>query len=104
MTPEQMLQHATQFRLPLTNTVGGYGEIVIERGEGPHRHKWAITDGAFTNRQIWIEAYGGWTPASSISLATAYDLTLDEAFKLGQRVVEIETARLEAEINSIPNA
>lgn len=99
-TPVEMLKYATQFRLPLTNTLGGYGEVTIQRGEGQHRERWAVTDGSLHRLQIWTE-HDGWRYITDIGATAAYRHTLDQAFEVAQRVVEIESACLEAEINAI---
>jgi len=94
------LAFATQFRLPLTNKVGGYGEITIQRGEGDQRHLWAVTDGAFTGIQAWTEP-DGWRYISDIGRAAAYRHTLRDAFDLARRAVEVESACWEAQINAL---
>lgn len=103
MQPETLLQYATQLRIPLTNDVGGYGEITIQRGEGPYRNKWAVTDGSLTSLQVWTSP-DGWQPISRLGWAGAYTHTLDEAFALGRQVAEIEGACTEAQFNAIRNA
>ncbi|MFD0405551.1 hypothetical protein [Kitasatospora sp. NPDC127116] len=105
-TATDMLRYATQFRLPLTNIVGGYGEITIQRGEGEYRDKWAVTDGAFTGLRAWAEPDGwtdgaGWQYIGDIGRANAYRYTLEEAFEVGHRAVEIESACCEAEVAAI---
>ncbi|MEV8324568.1 hypothetical protein [Kitasatospora sp. NPDC056731] len=99
-TKAEVLRYATQFRLPLTNTVGGYGEVTIQRGESQYRDKWAVTDGAFTGLRAWTDP-DGWQYISDIGRANAYRYTLEEAFEVGCRVVEIESACYEAEINAV---
>ncbi|MFJ9771186.1 hypothetical protein ACIRVF_08075 [Kitasatospora sp. NPDC101157] len=104
--PSAILQYASQFRLPLTNTVGGYGEITIQRGEDLYHDKWAVTDGAFSGCRAWTEADGwtagsGWQYISDIGRANAYRYTLQEAFEVARRVVEIESACSEAEVAAI---
>lgn len=94
------LAFATQFRLPLTNTVGGYGEVTIERGAGDYRDLWAVTDGSLTELRAWVEP-DGWRHITDVGWAVAYHHTLREAFALGRQVVEIESACLEAQINAL---
>lgn len=94
------LTFATQFRLPLTNRVGGYGEVTIERGAGDYRDRWAVTDGSLVRLRVWTGA-DGWRFISDIGWAAAYRHTLRDAFTLARRAVEIESACYEAQINAL---
>lgn len=94
------LAFATQFRLPLTNEYGGYGEVTIERGAGDYRDLWAVTDGSLTRLRVWVDP-DGWQYITEIGWAGAYRHTLREAFTLGRQVVEIESACLDAQISAL---
>lgn len=91
LTLEAQLDLAAEFRIPCTNTNGGYAEVAVERS---HASKlWAVTDGAFTGRRVWHD--GGWQYLSDIGRTAAYRHSREEALALGQHVAEIEGADID---------
>lgn len=87
-----------EFRIPLTNTLGGYGEVCVER-RGDH---WAVTDGAYTCRRVWQD--DGWTYIGTVGLEAAYVLPLDAALELGHRVARIEGDRTDERLRAFQEA
>lgn len=85
---------AREFRIPLTSELGGYGEVVVERGGGT----WAVTVGAFSGKQAWL--HGVWRYISDVGRAAVFTHTLDEALALGREVAAIESARTDADIRA----
>lgn len=91
---EQQVALAHEFRVPLTNEVGGYGEVVVEKDSGLNR--WAVTDGALTGKCAWADGY--WQHISDIGRKAAYAYALDEALDLAHQVAEFEGAAYEAQV------
>jgi hypothetical protein len=84
---------ATELRVPLPTTAGGYREIVVQRWH-VGADQWAVTDGTNTNRKVWVD--DGWRPLRDLMVDDAFRYTLDDAITLAQQVVEHEGAGLEA--------
>lgn len=92
---------AQEFRVPLTNTVGGYGEVVVRRwtlGED----RWQVTDGSMTDPKVWAD--GGWLSIGSVGMEKAHPYTLDEALKTAHQVAEYEGATFEAWVKGTDSA
>lgn len=84
---------ATEFHIPLTNAVGGYGEVVVRRLR-PGADRWTVTDAANTNAKAWID--GDWKPITDLGMDAAHPYSLDEALKTAHQVAEYEGATHEA--------
>lgn len=92
---------AQEFRVPLTNSVGGYGEVVVRRWTLA-QDRWQVTDGSLTDPKVWID--GQWLPITSVGLEKAHPYTLDEALKTAHQVAEYEGATFEAWVKATKNA
>lgn len=88
---------AYELHVPLTNEIGGYGEIVIRRATLAD-DAWLITDGATTNARIWID--GDWRPYSDYGIRAAHCYTLDQAITEARQVAEYEGAAFEAHVRA----
>lgn len=88
----------TEFHVPLTNAVGGYGEVVARRMT-LDSDKWQVTDGANANRQVWVE--GEWKAITSLGMDAAHPYSLDEALKVAHQVAEFEGATFEAWVRAL---
>ncbi|MFF3256501.1 hypothetical protein ACFYWP_37220 [Actinacidiphila glaucinigra] len=86
-----------EFRIPLTNGVGGHGEIVVRRLTLAH-DRWQITDGAASNARVWIA--DDWKPINDVGLEAAHPYSLDEALTVAHQVAEYEGAAYEAEVRA----
>jgi hypothetical protein len=84
---------AQEFRVPLSNAVGGYGEVVVRRWTLA-QDRWQVTDGSVTDPKVWID--GQWLSIASVGLEKAHPYTLDEALKTAHQVAEYEGAAFEA--------
>ncbi|OEV14065.1 hypothetical protein [Streptomyces nanshensis] len=91
---EQQLALAREFRVPLPNQVGGYGEITVEKDPG--LNLWAVTDGAFSGKRAWVDGF--WQHLTDIGRTAAYTHPLDEALELAYQVAEFEGAVYETEV------
>ncbi|MGW0334262.1 hypothetical protein ACWD0J_20740 [Streptomyces sp. NPDC003011] len=91
----------SEFRIPLANTAGGYGEIVGRR-QSLKLDQWQITDGANSNRKVWVA--GDWRPIADLSMDAAHPYTLHQALQVAAQVAEYEGATLEALVNALENA
>ncbi|OEV14070.1 hypothetical protein [Streptomyces nanshensis] len=91
---EQQLALAREFRVPLPNQVGGYGEITVEKDPG--LRLWAVTDGALSGKRAWVD--GDWQRLTDIGRPAAYTHPLDEALELAHQVAEFEGAAYEAQV------
>lgn len=89
---------AVELRVPLPNTAGGYGEIVVQRWTLA-ADQWAVTDGANTNRQAWID--NDWRPLRDANAADAFRYALDEAITVAHQVAEYEGAVSEAQARAL---
>ncbi|MCZ0983879.1 hypothetical protein O1L60_44760 [Streptomyces diastatochromogenes] len=100
---EELAEKAGEFRVPLTNTLGGYGELIVERGPGPFDHLWAVTDGAQREKRFWhVGAAGaGWYYLSDTGPSFAYKHDLTAALALAEEVAALEGARLDKEIAAV---
>lgn len=85
---------AREFRIPLTNTMGGYGEVTVERGDTG----WAVTDGAIGGKQTWVD--GSWRYITDVGRTAAFAHTLDQAIALGHEVAAIEGARIDTVVGA----
>lgn len=89
---------ASEFRVPLPEGLGGYGELVVQR-ESSDSDRWAITDGAAVDPMAWVDP-DGWREISKVGRAKAYVYDLDEALDVAEQVARIEqeqhTARVAA--------
>ncbi|MFE3326828.1 hypothetical protein [Streptomyces sp. NPDC059176] len=90
VTEHNAIALAREFRIPMTNELGGYGEVVVERGDT----KWAVTDGATTGKQAWVN--GAWRYITDVGRVAVFTLSLQEALALGHEVAAIESARTDA--------
>ncbi|MFB7852817.1 hypothetical protein ACFC34_38190 [Streptomyces sp. NPDC056053] len=91
-----VLELASEFRIPVPDTgAGGHAEIVVHRERGG-TGRWAVTDGALTGRQAWVEGQG-WQYISEIGRTAAYAHPRDEALLLALRVAGAEAARRRTE-------
>ncbi|MEV1040399.1 hypothetical protein AB0J01_27670 [Streptomyces sp. NPDC050204] len=97
-----LLEKARDFRIPVRNTLGGYGELTIERGPGPYDDRWAVTDGALRGKRFWHEGLGGagWHYLSDTGPSLAYRHDLVTVVTLGEKVAAIEGARIDAEVKA----
>lgn len=84
---------ATEFRVPLTNEAGGYGEVVVRRLR-LGADKWCVTDGANSQSKVWVD--GQWTAITDLGLDAAHPYSLDEALTTAHQVAEYEGATYEA--------
>lgn len=84
---------AYEFHVPLSNQEGGYGEVVVRRWTLTD-DLWEITDGANTNRQVWID--DAWQPVADVGLTTSHRYALDQALVVARQVAEYEGATYEA--------
>ncbi|MEW1565767.1 hypothetical protein AB0454_22610 [Streptomyces sp. NPDC093509] len=92
---------AQEFRIPLTNSVGGYGEVVVRRWTLAE-DRWQVTDGAAKDPKVWID--GEWLPITDVGLEKAHPYTLDEALKTAHQVAEYEGATFEAWVKATKDA
>jgi hypothetical protein len=89
---------AVEFRVPLPEGLGGYGELVVQR-ESTGSDRWAVTDGAFVGLQAWIDGEG-WQYITDIGRAAAFVYSLDEALAMADDVARIEQERHDARIRA----
>jgi hypothetical protein len=89
---------AVEFRVPVPNELGGYGEVVVQRWT-IKQDRWLIADGANTNSKIWIG--GNWRPYLDYGIAEAHCYTLDEALAEARQVAEYEAAAFDAQVRAI---
>ncbi|WP_019061499.1 hypothetical protein [Streptomyces prunicolor] len=97
LSDEELLALATEFRVPIPNrAVGVYGEVVVR----PDRHgdRWAITYGAATGLQVWID--GTWRRVSEVGGRAAYTLTRGEAVTLAHQIADLEGVLHEVTVGS----
>lgn len=87
------LDLATEFRVPLPDGLGGYGEVVVQR-ESSDCHRFAVTDGAVSGMCVWLPDADGWTYIGDCGRAAAYCYGLDEALAVAERVAERERASI----------
>jgi hypothetical protein len=91
----------SEFRIPLTNTVGGYGEIVVRR-QSLKLDQWQITDGANSNPKVWVAC--DWRPIADLSMDAAHPYTLYQALQVAAQLAEYEGAALEALVTALEKA
>lgn len=77
---------AAEFRVPLPEGLGGYGELVVQR-ESVDSDLWGITDGAVSGLRAWVYP-GEWLHVSAIGRAAAFAYNLDEALELAGQVAK----------------
>lgn len=94
------LDLASVFLIPCANAEGGYAEVTVERGTGAFRDRWAVSDGAVTNRSTWTQEHG-WRPIFETGLSGAFVYSRDEALNVGHQVAEVEGACIEAQSNAL---
>lgn len=76
---------ASEFRVPLPEGLGGgYGEVVVQR-ESAGSDRWAVTDGAVSGLQAYIDG-AGWRHVSEVGRDEAYSYSLDEALDIAEYV------------------
>ncbi|MEV5204402.1 hypothetical protein [Streptomyces sp. NPDC053720] len=91
-----VLELASEFRIPVPGAgADGHAEIVVHRERGG-TGRWAVTDGALTGRQAWVEGRG-WQYISEVGRAAAYVHPRDRALLLALRVAGAEAARCRTE-------
>jgi hypothetical protein len=91
----------SELRVPLTNSVGGYGEIVVRR-QSLKLDQWQITDGANSDPKVWVA--GKWRPIADRSMDAAHPYTLDQVVQVAAQVGEYESAALEALVRVLQSA
>ncbi|MFJ1742618.1 hypothetical protein ACIOG4_28580 [Streptomyces microflavus] len=91
-SPEDQLAMASEFRipLPLDDTRGGYGEVVVQRDGISGR--FAVTDGALVRLQTWVDG-GGWCDVSDVGRAVAFSRSRENALETALHVAGIEADR-----------
>lgn len=89
---------ASEFRVPLPEGLGGYGEIVVQR-ESTGSDRWAVTNGASTGLQAWVYPVG-WQHVARVGRDVAFAHDLDDALELAEAVAKIEGERLDARIRA----
>lgn len=92
---------AQEFRVPLANAEGGYGEVVVRRWTLAS-DRWQVTDGATADPRVWVD--GEWKPLTSVGMEAAHPCTLDEALKTAHQVAEYEGATYEAWVKATKDA
>ncbi|MEE1741203.1 hypothetical protein PUR49_32550 [Streptomyces sp. BE147] len=95
---EEQLALASEFRFPLqAGSVGGYSEVVVQRDGSNGR--FAVTDGALTGLQAWVDGEG-WRRVADVGRAAAFSRTREEAFEMAHHVAELEGSRHQRRISS----
>ncbi|MFF2331959.1 MULTISPECIES: hypothetical protein [unclassified Streptomyces] len=96
------LEKGREFRIPVANTLGGYGELTVERGPGPFDHLWAVTDGAPQAKRFWHTgpSGAGWCYLSDTGPALAYKYDLAAALALGEEAAAVEGARVDEAVRT----
>ncbi|MGW1587281.1 hypothetical protein [Streptomyces sp. NPDC002386] len=89
---------ASEFRVPLPDGLGGYGEIVVQR-ESTGSDRWAVTDGAVTGLRAWLYP-AGWQYVSDVGRDVAFVHDLDDALELAEAVAKIERDAFDARIRA----
>ncbi|MFD9443356.1 hypothetical protein [Streptomyces sp. NPDC060001] len=94
---------AQEFRVPLPNTEGGYGEVVVRRWTLA-TDQWQVTDGSTADPKAWID--GQWVSFGSVTggVDRLYPYSLDEALKTAHQVAEYEGAAYEAWVKAAKDA
>ncbi|MEU0675429.1 hypothetical protein ABZ330_21560 [Streptomyces sp. NPDC006172] len=89
---------ASEFRVPLPDGLGGYGEVVVQR-ESTGSDRWAVTDGALTGLRAWVYP-AGWQYVTEVGRAVAFAHDLDDALELAEAVAKIEREQYDARIRA----
>lgn len=89
---------AAEFRVPLPDGLGGYGELVVRR-ESVGSDRWAVTDGAVSGLRAWLDP-DGWQYVAEIGRTEAFAYGLDEALDMAEDVARLERERHDARIAS----
>ncbi|GGQ80994.1 hypothetical protein [Streptomyces flaveolus] len=89
---------ASEFRVPLPEGLGGYGEIVVQR-ESTGSDRWAVTDGALCGLRAWIDG-DGWRYVSEVGRRVAFACSLDEALDLAEVVAKMMQEQHDAAIRA----
>ncbi|MGW0012567.1 hypothetical protein ACWDVX_22830 [Streptomyces tendae] len=89
---------AVEFRVPLPEGLGGYGEVVVRR-KSTGSDRWAVTNGADTGLQAWVYPIG-WQHVARVGRDAAFAHDLDDALELAETVAKIEGDRLNARIRA----
>jgi hypothetical protein len=89
---------ASEFRVPLPDGLGGYGEVVVQR-ESTDSDRWAVTDGAAGGLRAWVYP-AGWQRVSDVGRDVAFVHDLDDALELAEAVARIERDQFDARIRA----
>ncbi|WP_399142246.1 hypothetical protein Q3A86_33320 [Streptomyces sp. NBUA17] len=89
---------ATEFRVPLYEGLGGYGEIVVRR-ESTDSDRWAVTDGAVTGLRVWVDARG-WQYVTDLGREKAFPFDLDEALFIAEEVARLHREQHDAQLKA----
>ena len=88
---------ASEFRVPLPDGLGGYGELVVQR-ESTGSDRWAVTDGALVGLQAWAD--DRWQYVTDVGRAATFVYSLDDALDLAEHVGRVEQAKHDARIRA----
>ncbi|MFD5663405.1 hypothetical protein ACFWIK_00650 [Streptomyces anthocyanicus] len=88
---------ASEFRVPLPDGLGGYGELVVRR-ESADSDRWAVTDGALAGLQAW--AGDRWQYVTDVGRAATFVYSLDDALDMAEHVARVEQERHDARIRA----
>lgn len=91
------LDLASEFRVPLPDGLGGYGEVVVRR-ESAGSHRWAVTDGSLNGMCAWVD--GTWAYVGDVGRDAAFCYDLDDALRDAEHVARRERDCIEASIRS----
>ncbi|RLL66963.1 hypothetical protein [Streptomyces sp. Z26] len=89
------LELATEFRVPLPEGPGGYGEVVVRR-RALNSTLFAVTDGSMHGTCAWVGDQ--WQYLGDCGRDAAYVHDLGSALALAEEVAQLERASIEASI------
>ncbi|MEV8124066.1 hypothetical protein AB0P07_08125 [Streptomyces sp. NPDC085944] len=86
-----------EFRVPLPEGLGGYGEVVVKR-ESSASDRWAVTDGALVGLQAWAD--DRWQYVTDVGRAATFVYSLDDALDVAEHVARVEQEKHDARIRA----